>query len=118
MGQGMAVTLGGKTFSSKKSARDHFMDQREKVQAGVPVIEGELFVQLSDLYARYCEAKPSWKREGLVVQSFFVDYEPRETSAGWKQHLCYWVRFSSRQAISFSVREAIDTILKFEADSL
>ncbi|BCQ47812.1 hypothetical protein ERHA55_53390 (plasmid) [Erwinia rhapontici] len=28
------------------------------------------------------------------------------------------VRFSSRQAISFSVREAIDTILKFEADSL
>ncbi|WP_213202479.1 hypothetical protein [Erwinia rhapontici] len=64
------------------------------------------------------EAKPSWKREGLVVQSFFVDYESRETSAGWKQHLCYWVRFSSRQAISFSVREAIDTILKFEADSL
>ncbi|BCQ42386.1 hypothetical protein ERHA54_49890 (plasmid) [Erwinia rhapontici] len=49
MGRGMAVTLGGKTFSSKKSARDHFMDQREKVQAGGPVIEGELFVQLSDV---------------------------------------------------------------------
>ena len=44
-----AGTIGGKTFSSKKSARDHFMDQREKVQVGGPVIEGELFVQLSDV---------------------------------------------------------------------
>lgn len=76
MRRGMAVAIRGNTFSSKKSARDHFMDQREKVQASGPLIEGELFVQLSELYARYCEADPSWKREGLIVQSFFVDYEP------------------------------------------
>jgi len=117
MGRASEVTIGDLTFSSKKAAEDHFMDFREKVKAGGPLTVGELFTQLSDLYLRYCAAT-RFKLNGRVITAFSVDYEPRKNGQTWATHLCYWVHFSAKQKLSFSVPKAIDAIVKYESGSV
>lgn len=97
---------------SKKAATEYFMDKREGVKTGGPVINGEFFEELKELYTRYCNNSPGWEFNGRNIVAFTVDYELRQNEQ-YAQHLCYKVQFSNKELRPFSVREAIDVIVKF-----
>lgn len=113
MARGKSVTIGDLTFSSKKAAVDHFMDQREQVRASGPVTEGALFEQLTDLYTRYCNCSPGYALNGRHITGFEVDYELRDNGR-FVQRLCYKVRFSNQELRPFSVNKAVSAIIEAE----
>lgn len=115
MGRSVSVRIGGKNFTSKKLALSYFMDQRETVKKSGPIREGQLFEELRALYLRYCEITdyPLGNRE---IYAFSVDYETRHTNQNYGTHLCYWVQFSPKDRLSFSIREAVDEIAKAAAE--
>jgi len=110
----MKVTIGEREFDSKKAAVNYFMDQREAVKASGLVREGEFFEELTELYTRFCELT-EWDLSNRVIYAFSVDYEPRKNGQSWASHLCYWVQFSPKEKLSFSIREAVDEISKASA---
>lgn len=114
MGRSVKVEISGREFASKKAAVSYYMDLREAVKETGPLKDGEFFEELKDLYVRYCEAT-KFELNGRVIYGFGVDYEPRQSGQTWASHLCYWVHFSPKQKLSFSVREAVDAIVKAEA---
>ncbi|EEQ2314295.1 TPA: hypothetical protein RXP51_003417 [Escherichia coli] len=114
MGRSTKVIIGGREFSSKKAAVDHFMTRRDEVRASGPVTEGEFFDELSDLYIRYCGASPGWELNGRHIVAFVVDYELRQNGQ-YAQHLCFKVRFSNQELRPFSVDKAVTAIIKAEA---
>ncbi|WP_337263622.1 MULTISPECIES: hypothetical protein [unclassified Serratia (in: enterobacteria)] len=116
MGRSIPVNIGQQTFASQKAAVSYFMDQREAIKEKGPVKDGAFFDELKDLYNRYCDCSPEWDRPGLVIQTFFVDHEPRKNGQTWASHLCYWVRFSPKQALPFSVEKAVKAIVKASAE--
>nr|WP_269217793.1 hypothetical protein [Escherichia coli] len=73
------------------------------------------FDELLELYTRYCEVT-NWELSNRVIYAFSVDYEPRKNGQTWASHLCYWVQFSPKDKLSFSVREAVDEIAKAAAE--
>ncbi|WP_158150183.1 hypothetical protein [Pantoea agglomerans] len=113
MARGKSVTIGDLTFSSKKAAVDHFMDQREQVRASGPVTEGVLFDQLADLFTRYCNVTPRYALNGRYITGFEVDYELRD-NGGYVQHLCYKVKFTNHEVRPFSVNKAVSAIIEAE----
>ncbi|ECZ6324421.1 hypothetical protein C5G84_02140 [Salmonella enterica] len=117
MGRSTKVVINGREFPSKKAAVGHFMDKRETVKEAGPLKEGELFDELRELYLRYCEVT-SFDLNGRIIYAFSVDYEPRQNGQTWASHLCYWVHFSPKQSLSFSVREAVDEIAKTAAEQI
>lgn len=114
MGRFVKVKIGVTDFPSKKAAVYYFMDQREAAKRSGPVREGDFFEELRELYTRFCEIT---KRDlsNRVIYAFSVDYEPRKNGQTWASHLCYWVQFSPKDKLSFSVREAVDEIAKAAA---
>ena len=115
MGRSVKVKIGGREFASKKAAVDYFMDQREAVKGSGPLREGQFFDELLELYTRYCEVT-NWELSNRVIYAFSVDYEPRKNGQTWASHLCYWVQFSPKDKLSFSVSEAVDEIAKAAAE--
>ncbi|TQI77334.1 hypothetical protein FHU10_5267 [Serratia fonticola] len=115
MGRSIPVRIGERQFASKDAAKRYFMDQREAVKKSGPIREGQLFEELRELYTRYCEITdyPLGNRE---IYAFSVDYETRHTNQNYGTHLCYWVQFSPKDRLSFSVREAVDEIAKAAAE--
>lgn len=115
MGRSIPVKIGERQFASKDAAKRYFMDQRETVKKSGPLREGLLFDELKTLYLRYCEITdyPLGNRE---IYAFSVDYETRHTNQNYGTHLCYWVQFSPKDRLSFSVREAVDEIAKAAAE--
>ncbi|MDI9223614.1 hypothetical protein QMZ65_23290 [Pantoea sp. EABMAA-21] len=111
MGRAVPLIIGQKAFASKKAAVDYFMGQREELKASGPVKNGELFGELKALYTRYCEVT-QWDLSNRVIYAFSVDYEQRKNGQAWTSRLCYWVQFSPKDRLSFSVREAVDAITK------
>lgn len=111
MGRSTPVTIGQKEFKSKTAAVSYFMEQREAVKAVSPLKEGELFDELRDLYLRYCKITdyPLGNRD---IYAFSVDYAPRHTNQNYGSYLCYWVQFSPKEKLAFSVKEAVDEIAK------
>ncbi|EIU7851635.1 hypothetical protein L3I74_003457 [Vibrio parahaemolyticus] len=101
------VTLGNKTFSSKKSANEHYMDLRESIDGKIE--NGELFEELKELYEKYCEAT-NWNIDGRIIKHFIVDYELRIVGGQHVQHKCYKVNFSNNETRSFSIRKALSAI--------
>lgn len=115
MGRSIPVKIGQKEFKSKKAAVDYFMDQREAVKEAGPVREGNFFYELRELYTRFCEIT-NWDLSSRVIYAFSVDYEPRKNGQTWASYLCYWVQFSPKEKLSFSVKEAVDEIAKAAAE--
>lgn len=113
MARGIKVTFGDLTFSSKKNAVNHFMDQREEVRAAGPVTGGALFDQLTDLYTRYCNCSPGYELNGRHISGFMVDYELRD-NGGYVQHLCYKVKFTNHELRPFSVSKAVSAVIDVE----
>ena len=111
MGRSVPARISGQEFASKKAAISYFMDQREAVKETGPLTDGELFHELHDLYQRYCEAT-EFALNGKVIQAFSVDYEPRKNDQTWASHLCYWVHFSEKQKLTFSIDKAVTAIVK------
>ncbi len=103
-------------FTSITKATNHFMDQREKVNAEGPVTAGDLFEELKELYARYCEVSPGWELNGRNIVAFIVDYELRQ-NVRYAQHLCFKVVFSNKEVRPFSVKEAVKAIVKTSAEA-
>ncbi|MGP2980351.1 hypothetical protein ACTVLL_24760 [Serratia nevei] len=93
MGKALRITLGLRTFTSKKAAVEYFMDQRDAVRAGGELTAGELFEELRELYTRYCDSSPEWALNGRDIIGFVVEHERRRNGATWAQHLCYKVCF-------------------------
>ncbi|MBC3214765.1 MULTISPECIES: hypothetical protein [Serratia] len=115
MGRSVKVEISGREFPSKKAAVDYFMDQREAVKGSGPIREGHLFEDLRELYTRYCELT-KWELGNREIYAFSVDYDPRHTDQNYGSYLCYWVQFSPKDRLSFSVREAVDEIAKTAAE--
>jgi len=117
MGCSIPVKIGQKEFKSKKAAVSHFMDQCGAVKESGPIREGQLFEDLRELYTRYCELT-KWELGNREIYAFSADYEPRHTNQHYGSYLCYWVQFSPKDKLSFSVREAVDVIVKAAAEQL
>ncbi len=90
------------------------MYQRETVKQAGLLREGAFFEELRELYTRYCDAT-GWDLSNRVIYAFSVDYEPRQNSDKWSNHPCYFVQFSPKDKLAFSVREAVDEIAKAAA---
>ncbi|EJG1725514.1 hypothetical protein ACLINW_003178 [Vibrio parahaemolyticus] len=101
------VTLGNKTFHSKKSANEHYMDLRDSIDGKIE--NGDLFEELKDLYERYCEAT-NWNIDGRSIKHFIVDYELRTIGGQHVQHKCYKVEFSNSETRPFSIKKALSAI--------
>lgn len=114
MGRSIPVKIGQAEFKSKKAAVRHFMDQREAVKESGPLRDGQLFEELRELYTRYCELT-SWDLSNREIYAFSVDYETRHTDQNYGTHLCYWVQFSPKDRLSFSLPDAVDVITKAAA---
>lgn len=110
------MTIGERQFASKKTAVSYFMDQREAVKEKRPLKESSFFEELKALYLNYSNSCESWGLNGRTITCFTVDFEPRQNGQTWASHLCYWVHFSEKQARPFSVREAMDEIVKAAAE--
>lgn len=117
MGRSIPVKIGLEEFKSKKAAVRHFMDQCEAVKESGPIREGQLFEELRELYTRYCELT-KWELGNREIYAFSVDYDPRHTDQNYGSYLCYWVQFSPKDRLSFSVREAVDEIAKAVAEEI
>lgn len=115
MGRSITVKIGQKAFKSKKAAVSYFMDQCGAVKETGPIREGLLFEDLRELYTRYCELT-KWELSNREIYAFSVDYEPRHTGQNYGSYLCYWVQFSAKDRLSFSVRVAVDEIAKATAE--
>lgn len=115
MGRSIPVKIGQQEFKSKKAAVSHFMDQCGVVKGSGPIREGHLFEDLRELYTRFCELT-EWELGSREIYAFSVDYEPRHTDQNYGSYLCYWVQFSPKERMSFSVREAVDEIAKAAAE--
>ncbi|WP_127958623.1 hypothetical protein [Serratia microhaemolytica] len=115
MGCSQAVTIGKREFSSQKMAVGYFMDQREAIKLSGPVTQGDFFEELKDLYTRYCECSSSWELNGRRIEGFVVEYELRENGR-YAQHLCYKVLFSNKELRPFSVKKAVQAIVKASAE--
>ncbi|CAK9887194.1 MAG: hypothetical protein XXXJIFNMEKO3_LKCDNKCA_00142 (plasmid) [Candidatus Erwinia impunctatus] len=113
MGRSTPVKIGLKEFKSKTAAVRYFMDQRGAVKESGPIREGHLFEDLRELYTHYCELT-KWELGNRENYAFSVDYEPRHTDQKYGSHLCYWVQFSPKDKLSFSVPTAVDAIAKAE----
>ncbi|EML8490111.1 hypothetical protein WAB73_003343 [Salmonella enterica subsp. enterica] len=111
MGRSTKMIIRGREFASRKAAVDYFMEQRSAVKESGPLREGELFEEIRDLYTRYCEIT-KWDLSNRVIHAFSVDYEPRKNGQTWASHLCYWVHFSPKDRLSFSVRKAVDEVAR------
>lgn len=98
------VRIGHRTFHSRATAVKFFMDQRDAVIESGAVSEGEIFELLKALFLSWCECTGCGDPDGRVITSFSVDYEPRQNGSSWSQYRCYWVHFSSRQALPFSIK--------------
>lgn len=114
MGRSISVKIGQREFSSKKAAVDYFMNQRETVKQAGLLREGHFFEELRELYTRFCEAT-KWDLSNRAIYAFSVDYEARQNNQKWSSHLCYFVQFSPKDKLAFSVREAVDEITKAAA---
>lgn len=114
MGRSIPVTVGEKKFKCKNDAVNYFMDQRQAVKESGPIREGHLFVELRELYTRYCELT-KWPLGNREIYAFSVDYETRHTNQNYGTHLCYWVQFSPKDRLYFSVKKAVDEIAKAAA---
>lgn len=90
------------------------MYQRETVKQAGLLREGTFFEELREMYTRYCDAT-GWDLSNRVIYAFSVDYEARQNNQKWSSHLCYFVQFSPKDKLAFSVREAVDTIVKADA---
>ncbi|WP_272570259.1 hypothetical protein [Providencia sp. PROV255] len=112
MGRSVQVKFGRQEYPSKKAAIQHFMVHRDSVREWGAISGGTLFDDLKELYLAYCEADESWDYDGREITEFSVDYEPRQNGDAWASHLCYWVHFSTTDKIPFSVRLAVETIVK------
>lgn len=110
MGKALRITLGLRTFTSKKAAAAYFMDQRDAVRAGGMLTAGELFEELRELYTRYCDSSPDWVLNGREITGFVVDLERRRNGGTWAQHLCYKVCFSNREVRPFSIDKALSAL--------
>lgn len=110
MGKALRITLGLRTFTSKKAAVEYFMDQRDAVSAGGELTAGELFEELRELYTRYCDSSPEWALNGRDIIGFVVDHERRRNGVTWAQHLCYKVCFSNREVRPFSIDKALSAL--------
>jgi len=75
---------------------------------------GPLFEELKTLYLRYCEIT-RFSLGNREIYAFSVDYETRHTDQNYGTHLCYWLQFSPKDRLSFSVRKAVDEIAKAAA---
>lgn len=115
MGRSIPVMIGQKEFKSKKAAVSHFMDQCEAVKESGPIREGQLFEELRELYTCYCEIT-KWELGNREIYAFSVDYEPRHTDQNYGSYLCYWVQFSPKDRLSFSVKLAVDAIASAAAE--
>lgn len=111
-----AVQIRSKDFPTQGKAIDYFMLKCEEVKASGPITTGEYFEELRDLYTRYCEST-NWDLNGREITAFSVDYEPRKNRQIWSSHLCYWVHFSAKQALAFSVEKAVKAIVKTSAEA-
>lgn len=114
MVRSVRVNIGGRIFASKKAAVDYFMSQRETVKNSGPVREGQFFDELKELYTRYCVIT-KWDLSNRLIHAFSVDYEARKNGLAWASHLCYWVHFSPKDKLSFSVQKAVNKIAKADA---
>lgn len=115
MGRGNPVIINGISFPTKIAAKNHFMDQRERVKAEGPLKSGELYEGLLDLYMKYVDLHPEHALNGRRITAFSVDFEPRENAGRWRAHLCYWVEFSATQKKPFSLPGAVDDIAAAQA---
>ncbi|BCQ37369.1 MULTISPECIES: hypothetical protein [Erwinia] len=115
MGRGNPVIINGKSFPSKTAAKNHFMNQRERVKADGPLKSGELYEDLLDLYMNYVALHPEHALNGRRITAFSVDFEPRENAGRWGSYLCYWVEFSATQKKPFSLPGAVDDIAAAQA---
>lgn len=104
------ITIAGVEFGSVSCAESHFQDRRTEVKDAGPLTEGELFVQLLDLYTRYCAASSGWELNGREITAFSVDYERRTNGGSRAQHLCYKVHFSNKEVRPFSVPKALKAV--------
>ncbi|MEY0728905.1 hypothetical protein AB7254_16965 [Providencia rettgeri] len=111
MGKSIPVIIGQKKFSSKTEAKKYFMDQCESVRAGGQLQDGFFFDELKELYIQYCKVT-KWDLSNKVIYAFSVDYEPRKNNQTWSTYLCYWVHFSPKSKLAFSVKVAVDEIAK------
>lgn len=114
MGRSISVKIGQREFPSKKAAVDYFMNQRETVKQAGLLREGYFFEELRELYTRYCDAT-EWDLSNRVIYAFSVDYEARQNNQKWSSDLCYFVQFSPKDKLAFSVKEAVDKIVKANA---
>ncbi|WP_300002270.1 hypothetical protein [uncultured Cedecea sp.] len=110
MGRSIPVKFSQKEFKSKKATVAYFKDQREVVKESGPIREGSFFEELKELYVRYCEIT-QWNLNNREIYAFSVDYETRHTGQNYGTHLCYWVHFSPKDRLSFSVEKAVDAIV-------
>ncbi|MGR5363257.1 hypothetical protein ACPV54_20515 [Vibrio mediterranei] len=101
------VTLHNRTFSSKASANEHYMQLRDSIDGRIE--DGDLFEELKDLYERYCEAT-DWNIHGRQITHFVVGYELRFTAGQYVQHKCYKVCFSNKELRPFSIKKALSAI--------
>lgn len=111
MGRSVSVKIGQREFSSKKAAVDYFMNQRETMKKSGLLREGTFFEELRELYTRFCDAT-KWDLGNKVIYAFSVDYEARQNDQKWSNYLCYFVQFSPKEKLAFSVRKAVDEITK------
>ncbi len=78
---------------------------------------GPEFEELRELYTRYCELT-KWDLSNREIYTFSVDYEPRHTDQNYGSYLCYWVQFSPKNRLSFSLPDVVDVIAKAAAPPL
>lgn len=115
MGQAILVNIGEQEFLSKKAAINYFMQHRDNVREWGSITGGSLFEALKALYLSYCESSQDRALNSRVIMAFSVDYEPQKNGQACTSHLCYWVHFSKKQKIPFSIQEAVYSIVKATA---
>lgn len=115
MGRGNPITINGISFPTKTAAKNHFMNQRERVKANGPLKSGELYESLLDLYMKYVDLHPEHALNGRRIIAFSVDFEPRGNRGSWGSYLCYRVEFSATQKKPFSLPGAVDDIAAAQA---
>lgn len=80
-----------------------------------PNCEEHLFEDLRVLYTRYCELT-NWELRNRDIYAFSMDYEPPHTNQNYGSYVSYWVQFSLKDKLSFSVREAVGKIANAAAE--
>lgn len=103
------IILSHRTFIKKGDAEKHYLDKSKEVAANKTIVSnGELFIELKEIFERYC-SYTKYAKPGAVI-AFTARNKTTEVNGRFITNICYYVHFDNDTEDDFSIKKALTEI--------